>query len=77
MKTEPAQLPSAIHSHQFVTGQPGGAAGVVYDVIERSGLIFMGLWLARNQKDLLCKAIIASAVIEVAVIFWQANKSQS
>ena len=71
MIDQPRQLPSAIHTHQLITGQPGGISGVLYDMLERGGLIAMGLFLAGEREELVKKSLITSAVIETAVILWQ------
>jgi hypothetical protein len=66
-------LPSAIHSHELIEGKPGAMIGVIYDVVERAGLIALGLALAGDKNDTFKKAVVSSMVIEVAVIMWQAS----
>jgi len=65
---ETSFLPSANSANRLVHGEPGAFLSVTRDVLLRSGLIGLGLYVAGDRDKIVKKSLIASVTIEVAVL---------
>jgi len=77
--TQAQVLPSAQSALAFVQGERGAWIGVARDVLLRSSLVGIGLYLAgeRETTPLIKKSLAAAGVIEAVVLLLAYNKAHA
>ena len=69
LQTVCPSLPSSTHANALLSGQPKALVSVVGDLMLRSGLIMVGLYVYDpEQGKIVQKSIAASLAVEFAVL---------